>query len=61
MKRVAYLSLHWHSQSPEIGAETRRYVEELISRYKLKVRKFPTDRNWCFFPHWMRTASVFEI
>jgi hypothetical protein len=49
MKRVAYLSLYWHPQSPEIGAETRRYVEELIGRYKLKVREFRTDRNSCYF------------
>ncbi len=48
MKRVAYLSLYWHPQSLEIEAETRRYVEELISRYSLKVREFRADRNSCY-------------
>ncbi len=47
MKRKAYLRLHWDPQSPEMGAETRRYVEELISRYRLKVEEFPPDRNFC--------------
>lgn len=49
MKRVAYLALYWHPQSPEMGIETRRYVEELISRYRLKVREFRADRNSCYF------------
>lgn len=49
MKRLAYLGLYWHPQSPEMGAETRRYVESLINRYRLKVREFRTDRNSCHF------------
>ncbi len=47
MKRVAYLTLYWHPQSPEMGAETRRFVEDLINRYRLKVEEFPSDRNFC--------------
>lgn len=51
MKRVAYLSFHWHPPSPEIGAETRQYIEALINRYRLKVKEFGFrgDLGYCYF------------
>ncbi len=48
MKRVAHLSLRWHDQSPEAAVETRRFVEDLIHRYRLKVKEFPPDRRFCY-------------
>lgn len=47
MRRIAYLTLYWHPQSPEERLQIRQRVEEWLSRHKLKAREFPEDRDFC--------------
>lgn len=61
MRRIAYLTLYWHPQSPEERLQIRQRVEEWLRRHKLKARGFPEDRDFCRLVPLDASSKKFDV